>query len=123
MKTPQLATIDDALIERVRNRVVEACHPQALYLFGSAARGEARRGSDLDLLVVMDLPKEVTPREQSRTLHALFDGWLLPLDIIVKTPEAFAEEQRLLGFISRVVRQQGVLLYGDDPLSSKPSDG
>lgn len=111
METVRLTPIDEALIERVRDRIVEAYHPQALYVFGSAARGEAREGSDLDLLVVMDLPEGVRSYEKEGELSRLFDGWLLPLDIIVRTPEQFDRGTRLLGFIERTVLREGKLLY------------
>ena len=75
MPSAQLAAIDGDLIERVRDRIVEAVAPEAIYLFGSAARGEQREGSDLDLLVVMDLPDGVTPRRQASSIRRLFVGW------------------------------------------------
>jgi predicted nucleotidyltransferase len=114
MSDAALATIDDALIRRVRDRVVEACHPQAIYLFGSAAQGEARAGSDLDLLVVTELGDNVTPHQKASELHALFRGWRIPLDILVRTPEQFERGQRLQGFIERTAARDGVVLYRRD---------
>lgn len=114
MNETKLATIDDALIRRVQDRLVEACHPQAVYLFGSAARGEAQPGSDLDVLVVMELAEGVTPYEKASELHALFRGWRVPLDIIVRTPEQFERGQRLQGFIERTATRDGVVLYKED---------
>ena len=111
METVRLTPIDEALIERVRNRIVEACHPQALYMFGSAARGEAAEGSDLDLLIVMDLPEGKRSYEVAAELHSLFRGWLLPLDIIVRTPEQFERGRQMLGFIERTAVREGKLLY------------
>lgn len=35
----RLTTINDRLTERVANRIVESRDPEAIYLFGSAARG------------------------------------------------------------------------------------
>lgn len=114
MNETKLATIDDALIRRVQDRLVEACHPQAVYLFGSAARGEAQPGSDLDVLVVMELEEGATPYEKARELHALFRGWRVPLDIIVRTPEQFEQGRRLQGFIERTAARDGVVLYKED---------
>jgi predicted nucleotidyltransferase len=111
MGASPLATIDDALIDRVRDRIVEACDPDALYLFGSAARGQTQKGSDLDLLVVTPLPDGVTNRDKSRELHALFRGWKLPLDIIVRTPDQFQRGTRLPGFIERTVERDGIMLH------------
>lgn len=111
METARLTTIDDALVGQVRDRIAQACDPEAIYLFGSVARGDFRHGSDLDLLVVMDLPEGVRPHEKAAELQGLFRGWLVPLDIIVRTPEQFERGQRMLGFIERTVLREGRLLY------------
>ena len=105
-------TINDALIERVVEHIVEACAPEMVIVFGSAARGETQPGSDLDLLVVLDLPKDMTTRQMSRKLHVLFEGWLLPLDIIVLSRQEWTHGMRLLGHIARTAEREGVRVYG-----------
>ncbi len=107
-----LRTIDEALIQRVVGRIVEACAPEAVIVFGSAARGETSPGSDLDLLVVLNLPEGMTARHMSRKLRALFDGWLLPLDIIVLSREDWAQGLRLPGHIVRTADREGRRVYG-----------
>jgi len=112
MTTPTLATIDEALIEKVLDRILSACSPQQVILFGSAARDEAQAGSDLDLLVVADLPENTSSRDMARRLHALFEGWRLPLDLIVLTPEAFARGVQMPGHIAAIAARDGERLYG-----------
>ena len=46
--------VTDELLEDIVARLVEALHPQAIYLFGSHASGKAHPHSDVDLLVVVD---------------------------------------------------------------------
>lgn len=111
MKTPDLATIDEALIDAVHDRIVEAFDPEAVYLFGSAARGESRYGSDLDLLVVMELPQGTSSLEMSRRIRSLFRGWRLPLDVIVLEPRVFAERQAVPGNIARIALREGRRLH------------
>ncbi len=111
MNDTRLASIDDALIQRVRDQIVDACKPQAIYLFGSAARGDDRPGSDLDLLVVMNLPDGTSSYEKASELHSLFRGWRVPLDIIVRTPEQFERGQHLPGFVERTAGVDGIQLY------------
>lgn len=111
MKT--LRRVDEETIRQVRDRIVEACDPEAVILFGSAARGETQPGSDIDLLVVMDLPEGMNHREQASRLHGLFRGWRLPLDIIVRTPEHFDRGKRLLGMVSNIAAEEGTYLYGE----------
>jgi len=45
--------IDLAPVNRLLERIISEWDPQQIWLFGSRARGEARSGSDWDLLVVV----------------------------------------------------------------------
>ena len=111
-RTLELPRIDEALIRRVRERVVERFDPEAIYLFGSAARGEAGQGSDLDLLVVMELPEGTGLLDMSRRIRSEFRGWRLPLDIVVVEPDVFAERQAIPGDVSRIAVEDGRRLHG-----------
>lgn len=42
MATPTLAAFDEALIEKVRDRILSTCSPERVILFGSAARDRER---------------------------------------------------------------------------------
>lgn len=110
----QLRTIDEHLIARVRDTILSRCqpNPDAIILFGSAARDEARTGSDLDLLLVIDLPKGASRREKARELHALFAGWRLPLDLIVLTPDEYERGLNWPGHIAQIAAQKGKHIYG-----------
>jgi predicted nucleotidyltransferase len=112
MTTPTLATIDEALIDKVLDRILSTCSPERVILFGSAAQKMTNSGSDLDLLVVTDLPEGTSSRDMARRLHALFEGWRLPLDLIVLTPEAFDRGVQLPGHIAAVAARDGERLYG-----------
>lgn len=111
METVKLTPVTEALIQRVCDRIVAHSHPERIYLFGSAARGDVREGSDLDLLVVMELNEDERPYRKAAELHMLFRGWLVPLDIIVRTPEQFERGQRLPGFVERTAVREGRLIY------------
>ena len=107
-----LRRIDEETIRQVRDRIVAACDPEKIILFGSAARDETRTGSDIDLLVVVDLPEGMNHRDQAAKLYGLFRGWRLPIDIVVRSPEHFDRGKRLLGMISNIAADEGVYIYG-----------
>ena len=47
-----MVNISDNVIDRITQRIVHEVHPQRILLFGSWARGEVNKDSDIDLLVV-----------------------------------------------------------------------
>jgi predicted nucleotidyltransferase len=51
MDVPELQ--NDPMLAEIVRRLVEAYHPERIYLFGSHARGEAGPDSDYDLMVVV----------------------------------------------------------------------
>ncbi len=87
---------------------IKKFNPQAIILFGSAARGEMGKDSDLDLLVVMDSKETIS--ERSGDLRAKMRT-NMPLDIIVLTPEEVREFPKNSTFFSQIIKE-GKLLYG-----------
>ena len=75
------AELLNELIERIR-RVVE---PVRVVLFGSAARGEMRPASDLDVLVVVH--DDVDCRDITRRIYRSLIGFSVAADVIVATEE------------------------------------
>ena len=82
--------------------------PQAIILFGSAARGEMHKDSDLDILVVKKTKKDFIQR--MRDIRANLKT-SIPLDIIVLTPEEAKKLPKTNSFI-RQIFEEGKLLYG-----------
>ncbi|PSQ92867.1 MAG: hypothetical protein BRD30_02045 [Bacteroidetes bacterium QH_2_63_10] len=98
--------IDDETIRQVKRRIVEACDPEAIVLFGSVARAEHREESDLDLLVIVDLPAGKTNREQMRERSGLFPDRFVPMDLLVLTPDQYRESRHLLGHIALTAHRE-----------------
>jgi uncharacterized protein len=62
----------DQAIEEITRRLVDYYHPERIYLFGSAARGDGGPDSDLDFCVV--LPDDAPPGLYGPGVHrALWD--------------------------------------------------
>jgi len=100
------------LIDQMVSRIVEQFRPERVILFGSYARGEAGRDSDVDLLVVMPISgsKRAKQVEVRLALHDI----RLPKDIIVVTPAEFERHQDIVGTIVRPAVKEGKVLYARD---------
>lgn len=78
-------------------------------MFGSYARGEAGPDSDLDLLVVV---KDVAhPRQESTRIRRALRGLLVPIDVIVATPEHLERYRDSPGLIYGPALREGQVLY------------
>lgn len=89
MMLKKVEKVDKALIDDIKNRIVEAVDPEKIILFGSFAYGKPSKDSDLDILVIMksDLPRY----KRSVPIYKALAGMLIPKDIIVYTPQEVEE--------------------------------
>ncbi len=77
--------MDGELIAEIVRRIVEASQPERIILFGSWARGDARPGSDLDLLVIKESDEPGYRRDAA--LYRALAGLNAPVDVLTYTPE------------------------------------
>lgn len=99
---------EQLLVEAV-NRILSVGAPQKIILFGSQARGDAKPGSDLDLLIVeeSDLPRYRRSARYRRALQGLFPS----KDVVVWTPQEIEEWQAVpQAFITKALAE-GKRLY------------
>lgn len=97
-------------IENVAKKIGQEINAEAVILFGSYARNQPGKHSDVDLLVIAEsnLPRH----KRSRKLHLMFKPYPFPMDILVYTPKEVEKESEFeLSFISTVLRE-GKKLYG-----------
>jgi predicted nucleotidyltransferase len=101
--------IDARLVEEIVRRIVETLSPHKIVLFGSQARGDARPESDIDLLVIAD---STQPRyRRSAPLYGALSDILMPMDILVYSPEEVQEWSEVRqAFVTTAVRE-GKVLY------------
>ncbi len=97
------------IIDLLVKEIVETVNPLKIILFGSAARGEMKQNSDIDLLVVM--PEGVHRRRTAQLLYRQISGLGVPFDILVATPEDLEKHRDNIGLIYRVVLQEGREVY------------
>lgn len=102
-------TRDPRVVDAVR-RIVAAYEPVAVWLFGSAARGEAGPDSDIDLLVVV--PDDAGPeRTRAQLAYEVLRGTGLAVDVIVCTRSYFERRRHLRASLPGTVAREGRLLH------------
>ncbi len=101
--------MDNKFISIMTERIVRDFDPLQIILFGSQARGDADRDSDIDLLVVF---AELTDKRKTAIDigRALAD---LPVakDIIVSTPKELERGRPRIGSVLRYAQQEGKVLW------------
>ncbi len=95
------ATAEEAL-DAIVARLVEALDPQAIWLFGSRARGDHRPDSDFDLLVVAK-PGQTWGEDYRAVLRPTHQTWV-GCDVVPCRKEDFDEALTLhTSFVADVV--------------------
>jgi len=108
MQTPTPSTINPEILNDIIQHIVEIAQPQKIILFGSAARGEMNRHSDVDLLVVKEC---ADTRELTRQIHRNLYGVGAAVDVIVVTPQAVEHYKDSHALVIKPALQEGRVVY------------
>ena len=95
----------------IAKRLAHALRAQAVYLFGSHARGEAGPDSDLDFLVIVhesSASRYVRGIEARRAVRDIF----VPKDIVVLTRDEWDAERPVACSLASTVEREGIKLHG-----------
>jgi predicted nucleotidyltransferase len=87
-----LSLVGSPALARITALIVRAVAPEAIWLFGSQAKGTAGVDSDVDLLVVGAFRGPVHRR--ARELRGLLDAFPMPIDLHLLTAEEVATVRR-----------------------------
>lgn len=104
----------DPLVRDVVDRLVRFFQPERVYLFGSAARGDAHEQSDYDFMVV--LPDDGRERlALAKEVHEILRGVHGAVDVLVWPREEFDKRMHLRASFPSTVVREGILVYGQGP--------
>jgi predicted nucleotidyltransferase len=106
-----LLSADNPVLAEAIQRLVRACEPERIYLFGSVARGEAGPDSDYDFMIVVPDAAGADRKDCGRAYMAL-RGLGIPKDVLVWTRSAFDEQLQLRASLPSTIVREGKLLYG-----------
>jgi predicted nucleotidyltransferase len=87
-------------------RLVRAIDPERILLFGSFAKGQAGRRSDIDLIVVWNT--DLGPLDRIGLVLELLADAPRPVDVLIYTPTEFAERSEL-PFLRGILREARLL--------------
>jgi predicted nucleotidyltransferase len=105
-----LKNLDSNLLNEIVQRLVDALHPEKIYLFGSHAYGQPNDDSDVDLLIVVE-DSDLSIRKKIADSYQSLWGLRIPKDIVVVTQSQFDKRSQWLSSIERIVTDKGKLLY------------
>ena len=98
--------------------MVEHYHPERIYLFGSAARGDHGPDSDLDFCVVLpdDVPEELI---RSGIIYSKLSGLGYPKDVIPWRRTDFdARAAHVVASLPATIVREGRLVYDARPIAA-----
>ena len=100
--------MDNALLDEIVRRIVEAAQPDKIILFGSAARGEMGPDSDIDLLIVKP---NVHRRRLAMDLYEVLADIGQAVDLIVATPDDIERYGQSPALVYEPALREGKVLY------------
>ena len=104
-------------IQATCDDIVREFSPLQIILFGSYAYGTPTEDSDVDLLVVMDIPESKTRRQAVEIRQRIPRRF--PMDLLVRSPEEIAYRTSYNDWFLREITEKGEVLYGSDNLLKK----
>jgi predicted nucleotidyltransferase len=102
-------TLDQSLIDEIVRRILSVAQPDRIILFGSHARGDARGGSDIDLLVVY--PEVASPDEEMMRLRRELVPLGRSVDVLVVDASIFNKWSEAPGTTLYWAKREGEVLY------------
>jgi len=99
------------VLDDMRNRLVKAYDPIAIYLFGSYAWGTPNEDSDVDLLIVVDKSELKSFKRPLKGYEALRGLELIGKDLIVQTKDEFERRSSEKTTLEYKIKKDGELLY------------
>ena len=105
-------------IQATCDDIVREFAPLQVILFGSYAYGTPTEDSDVDLLVVMDIPESETRRQTIEIRQRIPRRF--PMDLLVRSPKEIAYRLSYNDWFLREITEKGEVLYGGSNFFPKP---
>ena len=105
---------EEALLNQMVETIIREVAPEAIILFGSRARGDARPDSDVDLLVVEKDPfsPQRSRRKEAARLYMALRGLAVSKDILLYSQDEFDHWKNSLNHVVGKAHREGRVLHG-----------
>ena len=107
-ETKGSAMLDQSILDDIIQRIVEVAQPEKIILFGSAARGDMNRHSDVDLLIIKEGADAL---ELMGEIYMNLDGVGAAVDVVVVTPDDVERYKDSHAVIIKPALQEGRVVY------------
>ena len=104
---------DPKVIEDLVRRIVEIAHPLRILLFGSAARGDMKPDSDIDVLVVVS--EGTHRRHTAQKIYRHMIGFPLAVDVVVVTESDLHKYKDNFSLVYYPALREGKEIYAAEP--------
>jgi predicted nucleotidyltransferase len=100
--------LNQDILNEIIGRIVEVAQPEKIILFGSAAQGEVKPDSDIDLLVIKS---DVHRRRLTQAIYMNLVGVGHPVDVVVVTPEDVERFKDSFALVIEPAIREGKVVY------------
>ena len=103
-----LRVLDPEILDEIVRRIVDVAQPERIILFGSAARGEMGRHSDVDLLVVKDGERSL---DVMKAIYRNLGGVGVAVDALVATSDHVERYRDSHALVFKSALREGRIIY------------
>ena len=100
--------LDQETLDDIIKRIVEVAEPEKIVVFGSAARGEMDRHSDVDILVIRDCASR---RDLSARIRRKLYRVRAAVDVVVVTPDDVERYKDSHALVIKPALREGKVVY------------
>ena len=100
--------IEQAILDDIIRRIVEVAQSEKIILFGSAARGDMNRHSDVDLLIIKEC---ANPLELMGQIYQNLHRVGAAVDAIVVTPQSVERYKDTHALVIKPALREGKVVY------------
>lgn len=97
------------IIDQIVKAVLNVVEADKIILFGSQARGDAKKDSDYDILIIKDNIED--QRTTLRKLYRQMIGIEVGVDIILKTSKDVEKSKTMFVSATKEALNEGIIIY------------